>query len=92
MPQVFRIGGYVVFIWYSESNPLEPVHVHVCEGVPSENATKIWVTKDLKTLIAHNKSNIPYHKLNIICKTIEARAFEIIAKWKEYFGEISFYC
>ena len=46
----------------------------------------------MKTLLAHNKSNIPSHKLNLIMKTIEARAFEIANKWKEYFGEISFYC
>ncbi len=92
MPQVFKIGCYVVFMWFAESNPLEPIHVHVCEGVPSENATKIWITKDHRTLLAHNKSNIPSHKLNFIMKTIEARSFEIIAKWKEYFGEIKYYC
>ncbi len=92
MPQVFRIGGYVVFIWYAESNPLEPILVHVCEGVPSENATKIWITKEMKTLLAHNKSNIPSHKLNYIMKTIEARAFEIVSLWKQYFGEVRFYC
>ena len=92
MPQVFRIGGYVVFIWYAESNSLEPIHVHVCEGVPSENATKIWITKEMKTLLAHNKSNIPSHKLNYIMKTIEARAFEIVSLWKQYFGEVRFYC
>lgn len=40
MPQVFRGGGYLVFIWYAESNSLEPLHAHVCEGVPSENAKK----------------------------------------------------
>ena len=66
--------------------------MHLSEGVPSENATKIWITKELKTLLAHNKSNIPSHKLNLIMKTIEARAFEIVTKWKEYFGEIKFYC
>lgn len=60
MPQVFRVGGYLVFIWYAESNPLEPVHVHVCEGVPSENATKIWITKEHRTLLCHNKSNIVF--------------------------------
>lgn len=59
MPQIFKIGSYVVFIWFAESNPLEPVHVHVSEGVPSENATKIWLTKEHRTLLAHNKSNIP---------------------------------
>ena len=79
-------------MWFAESNPLEPVHVHVCEGVPKENATKIWITKNHKCLLAHNKSNIPMHKLNYIIKTLEAHASEIIDKWIEYFGEIKFYC
>ena len=42
MPQIFRIGGYLVFFWINENDPLEPVHVHVSEGKPSPNATKIW--------------------------------------------------
>ncbi len=92
MPQVFKIGTYLVFMWFAESNPLEPIHVHVCEGVPSENATKIWITKDHHALLAHNKSRIPAHKLSVIMKTIEARASEIVAKWQEYFGEIKYYC
>lgn len=58
MPQIFKIGSYVVFIWFAESNPLEPVHVHVSEGVPSENATKIWLTKEHRTLLAHKTSQI----------------------------------
>ena len=92
MPQVFRIGGYIVFIWYAESNPLEPVHVHVCEGVPTQNATKIWITKEHKALLCHNKSNIPAHKLSIIMKMIEAQSFEIEGKWLDYFGKITYYC
>lgn len=45
MPQIFKIGSYWVFFWANESDPLEPIHVHVCEGVPNANATKIWITK-----------------------------------------------
>ena len=41
MPRVFKIGSYVIYFWMNENNPLEPVHVHVCEGVPSPTATKI---------------------------------------------------
>ena len=29
MPQVFKIGAYWVYFWANESEPLEPVHVHV---------------------------------------------------------------
>ena len=39
MPQIFRIGAYWVYFWTNESMPLEPVHVHVALGAPSENAT-----------------------------------------------------
>ncbi len=92
MPQVFKIGVYVVFLWFAEGVPLEPIHIHVCEGVPSQNATKIWITKSKKVLLCHNKSKIPQHKLNIIMKVIEARADEIIAKWTNYFGQITYYC
>lgn len=31
MPQVFKIGPYWVYFWANESDPLEPVHVHVSE-------------------------------------------------------------
>ena len=45
MPQVFRIGSYWVYFWSNENDPLEPLHVHVSEGAPNANATKIWITK-----------------------------------------------
>ena len=44
MPQIFKVGSYVIYFWLNEYYPLEPIHVHVSEGVPSENATKIWLT------------------------------------------------
>ena len=45
MPQIFRIGSYIVYFWSNESDPLEPVHVHIAEGRASANATKVWITK-----------------------------------------------
>ena len=41
MPQIFKIGSYLVYFCSNENEPLEPIHVHVSEGFPSENATKI---------------------------------------------------
>ena len=41
MPQVFKVGSYWVYFWANENDPLEPVHVHVCQGAPNGNATKI---------------------------------------------------
>ena len=42
MPQIFRIGSYIIYFWSNESDPLEPVHVHIAEGKATVNATKIW--------------------------------------------------
>jgi len=66
MPQVFRIGSYVVYFWANEGVPLEPVHVHVSQGIPSESATKIWITRKGKCLLCHNKSKIPPNTLKNI--------------------------
>lgn len=92
MPQVFKIGGYVIYFWMDEGQPQEPVHVHVSKRVPAPNATKIWITRTGKTVVCHNKSKIPIHDLNNICDLIEARSFEIISKWQDYFDQLSFYC
>lgn len=32
--------------------PLEPVHVHVAEGKPTPNGTKVWITRKGRTLLA----------------------------------------
>lgn len=92
MPQIFKIGSYIVFFWMNESNPLEPVHVHVSEGVPSQNATKIWITKTGKTLLCNNNSRIPDRKMRYIQEIIEARSSEIIQKWYDTFGRVEYYC
>ena len=92
MPQIFKIGSYWVYFWANESNPLEPVHVHVSEGVPKQNATKIWITKSGKCYLCHNNSQIPQHTLRNIMRIIEARYVEIIRKWYDFYGEISYYC
>ncbi len=44
MPQVFKVGSYWIYFWTNENDPLEPIHVHIAEGKPSENATKVWIT------------------------------------------------
>ena len=92
MPQVFKIGPYWVYFWANENRPLEPVHVHVSEGNPSENATKIWITKAGKCLLCHNNSQIPKRVLNNIMAIIEARSAEVIQKWRAFFGEERYFC
>lgn len=45
MPQIFRIAGYLIYFWSNENEPLEPIHVHITNGVPTANATKVWITQ-----------------------------------------------
>lgn len=92
MPQVFRIGSYVVFFWSNESAPLEPVHVHVAQGTPTQNATKIWITSTGKCLLCSNSSKIPDRLLHNIMRIVEARSEEVVKKWQDHFGEVKFYC
>ena len=92
MPQIFSIGGYVVYFWSDEGEPSEPVHVHVTQGRPQKNGTKIWITKTLHCLVSNNNSKIPEHTLNNIIEIIENRAFEIVSEWQTRFGELKFYC
>ena len=57
MPQIFKIGAYVVYFWANEGMALEPVHVHIATGIPTANATKVWITKAGKCLLCNNKKN-----------------------------------
>ncbi|MGN0361231.1 MAG: DUF4160 domain-containing protein [Bilifractor sp.] len=92
MPQVFKIGSYLVYFWINEGMPLEPIHVHVAEGTPQANGTKIWITKTGGTLLANNTSKIPERKLQIIMDVIEARHADVEALWVKKFGVIDYYC
>lgn len=92
MPQIFKLGSYNVYFWSNESCPLEPVHVHVSQGSPAENTTKIWITRSGKCLLCNNKSQIPSKVLRNIMRIIESRSCEIIEKWVSYFGEIRYFC
>ena len=92
MPQVFKVGSYIVYFWINEGEPLEPIHVHISEGTPGKNGTKVWLTKKGKTLLSNNASKIPENKLRIIMAVIEARHEEIETLWRGKFGEIRYYC
>ena len=51
MPQLLRIGPYIIYFWSNEISPLEPVHVHIAEGRASANATKLWITSTGKAMM-----------------------------------------
>ena len=56
MPQIFRIGPYIVYFWSNEEGEL--IHVHVSKGIPTPNATKIWLTRTGGCIVASNGSQI----------------------------------
>ena len=92
MPQVFKIGSYWVYFWANENDPLEPVHVHIAQGAPQANATKVWITKSGKCLLCNNNSDISPNVLRNLIRIIEARSEDVIQKWISFFGEIEYYC
>lgn len=91
MPQLFRVGAYTIYFWSNESDPLEPVHVHIAEGRATANGTKIWITSSGKALLCNNKSHIPQNILKKLLRFIEANSSFIIEKWVEQFGEIRYF-
>ena len=55
-------------------------------------STKFWITSSGKCLLCNNNSKIPNKALRIVKETIEARSSEIVGRWLDYFGEVSYYC
>ena len=92
MPQIFRIGSYIIYFWSNENDPLEPVHVHIAEGKASANATKIWITSSGKALLCNNNSRIQERILRNMIRYIEANSNIMIGKWYTQFGQIRYYC
>ena len=92
MPQLLRVGPYTLYFWSNESDPLEPVHVHIVEGRPTPDATKVWITSTRRALLCHNKSKIPERVLNRLLRVVEANAEAFLEAWQEHFGEARFFC
>ena len=92
MPQLLRIGPYIIYFWSNENEPLEPVHVHIAEGRANANATKLWITSTGKVLVCNNNSRIPERVLRNIIRVIEANSTEFVEAWLEHFGKIKYYC
>lgn len=91
MPSLFTVCGYRIYFWSNEND--EPIHVHISKGKPSANATKIWLTKEGKCVIASNGSKIQNRELNELLEIISAQFTMICDAWKEHFivNEIKFY-
>lgn len=82
MPNVAYFGKYTIFFWSNEND--EPIHVHVCEGAPHKDATKIWL--DGMVRVAHNKSKIPAKDLNRILQWLVTNRELVVAKWEKHFA------
>ena len=92
MPPLYRIGSYILYFWSNESDPLEPVHIHIAEGLANANGTKIWITSTGHAILCHNRAHIPVPVLRRLIRFVEANNKEIVEKWQEHFGELRFYC
>ena len=92
MLQIFKVGNYTIYFWTNENKPIESVYVHVSEGKPTANATKLWISSNGECVLCHNNSKIPNRILRNIADVIEAHSNDIIDAWKKYFGEVTFYC
>lgn len=84
MPTWGELLGYRIFFWSREEG--EPIHVHVCKGKPTANATKIWILPNGNPVVAHNNSHIPAKDLNRLLKGIAANQESIVFAWYRHFG------
>ena len=92
MPQLLRVGPYTIYFWSNETDPLEPLHVHIAHGTPRPDATKLWITGTGRVLLCHNRSKIPKPILNRLMRLVEANAAEFTQAWIAHFGEVRYYC
>ena len=56
------------------------------------DATKIWITRAGKCLVAHNHSGLNAKVLRNVVRIVEARSDEVVEKWTAFFGGIEYYC
>ena len=82
MPVYVRYSGWYVFFWTNEG--AEPIHFHIAEGKPAENATKIWVLKNHSFRLANNNSHVPSKILRHILAVMQASVEEYESFWKMY--------
>lgn len=84
------IGAFAIYFWSNESG--EPVHVHVAPKRPSARSVKFWIAKNGQVILANNNLQLSRHEINYLIKLISLQTEYICDKWKEEFGNITFYC
>lgn len=92
MPSLFLVGGYRVFFWSNEG--LGPVHVHVCQGKPSPNAAKVWLTRSGGAILAGGSGRLPAGDADELLRVIAAQHAFICDERCRFFAvdELRFYC
>ena len=80
--------GMCFFFWSNEQSgdAMEPVHLHVCKGTPSPNATKFWLRQDGHVELCHNNSRLTEREIARAMEYIRANYNSIIAEWYRHFG------
>jgi hypothetical protein len=66
--------------------PLEPVHIHVSQGIQSKNATKFWILSNGKVELAENGSHLSDKEISRLKRALEDYTDVYIAKWEEFFN------
>ena len=67
MPQIFRIGPYIIYFWSNENDPLEPIHVHIAEGRATANGTRCGLPAKGKLCCAITMPKSPLLFCGIFC-------------------------
>ena len=83
MPSILVVHGYRIYFLSNEFG--EPVHVHITKGVPSQNATKVWLTRAGGCVLAHNDGRIPAHDLRELMDIVSANHARITDAWCKFF-------
>ena len=89
MPKALRdFLGMSFFFWSNEQsgNALEPIHIHVCKGNPSQNATKFWLLQSGAVELCHNGSQLSENELARATEYIKSNYNAIVAAWYQHFG------
>ena len=89
MPKALRdFLGLSFYFWSNETSgeQLEPVHIHICKGDPTANATKIWIKQDGTVELCNNDSKLTPVELSRAIEYIKANYNAIIAEWYRHFG------
>lgn len=78
----------MVYFWTNEGN--EPIHFHIAEGQPVENATKIWILKNSSFQLSNNNSKVPPKIMRHILAVMQASVEEYKEMWLQYQHEIHY--